>query len=310
MSANSSKFLIGLFVVTGILICTVVLIWIGAAKIFMKGSLYVAYFDESVQGLQTDSAIKYRGVDIGKVHAIRVAPDYRLIEVLMKIDLEDHLQHRTVASLKTAGITGIVFVELDKLAPSESPSSPELSFKPPYPVIPSRRSDISQFIGDTAIIMQSLKAIDFEGISDQIKLTAKAIEDLASSKKMQNILTRLESTSSNLEQAATAINKTIASGKMNDAMDQTVEALSDARTLIGQVHKEIDSLGIGDKALKADAVLAELDAKVRSITDDLAKTSENLRETSANLQTLSDSIKHNPTELFFEPPPPPRKMME
>ena len=126
MSADRSKFLIGLFVLTGVLICTIVLIWIGAAKMFMKGSLYVTYFDESVQGLQADSAIKYRGVDIGKVQAIRVAPDYRLIEVLMKVDLENHLQQQTVASLKTAGITGIVFVELDQMPPSVSPASPVL----------------------------------------------------------------------------------------------------------------------------------------------------------------------------------------
>ena len=58
----------------------------------MKGSLYSVYFDESVQGLQVDSAIKYRGVEIGKVQSIEVAPDNRLIEVIMKIDMEGDLQ--------------------------------------------------------------------------------------------------------------------------------------------------------------------------------------------------------------------------
>ena len=310
MSADRSKFLIGLFVLTGVLICTIVLIWIGAAKMFMKGSLYVTYFDESVQGLQADSAIKYRGVDIGKVQAIRVAPDYRLIEVLMKVDLENHLQQQTVASLKTAGITGIVFVELDQMPPSVSPASPVLSFKPPYPVIPSRRSDINRFIGDTALIMQSLKSIDFQGISDQIKLTAKAIEDLASSRKLQNIMGHLESASASLNDAAIGINKTVSSAKLSEALDQTANALADARRLIKQVQTEIDSLDIRDKALRTDALLADLDARMRTITNELADTSDNLRETSANLKIFSDSIQRNPSELFFEPPPPPRKMME
>jgi len=310
MSADRSKFLIGLFVLTGVLICTIVLIWIGAAKMFMKGSLYVTYFDESVQGLQADSAIKYRGVDIGKVQAIRVAPDYRLIEVLMKVDLENHLQQQTVASLKTAGITSIVFVELDQMPPSVSPASPVLSFKPPYPVIPSRRSDINRFIGDTALIMQSLKSIDFQGISDQIKLTAKAIEDLASSRKLQNIMGHLESASASLNDAAIGINKTVSSAKLSEALDQTANALADARRLIKQVQTEIDSLDIRDKALRTDALLADLDARMRTITNDLADTSDNLRETSANLKIFSDSIQRNPSELFFEPPPPPRKMME
>ena len=310
MSANRSKFLIGLFVVTGVLICTIVLIWIGAAKMFMKGSLYVTYFDESVQGLQTDSAIKYRGVDIGKVQAIRVAPDYRLIEVLMKIDLENHLQNRTVASLKTAGITGIVFVELDQMAPSQPLASPALSFKPSYPVIPSRRSDINRFIGDTALIMQSLKTIDFQGISDQIKLTAKAIEDLASSRKLQSIMAHLESASASLDEAAIGINKTVSSARLSQTLDQTAKALADARRLIEQVQTEISALDIRDKALRTDALLSALDGRMQTITNDLADTSDNLRETSTNLKKFSDSIQRNPSELFFEPPPPPRKMME
>jgi len=100
MPTRSSKFLIGLFVIIGALICAGVIIWVGAAKFFTKGALYNVYFDESVQGLQVDSAIKYRGVEIGKVQKIDVAPDYRLIEVTMKIDLEGDLQKQTIASPK------------------------------------------------------------------------------------------------------------------------------------------------------------------------------------------------------------------
>ncbi len=115
MSGKSSKFLIGLFVIAGLLIGAVVIIWVSAADMFMKGSTYVSYFDESVQGLQTDSAVKYRGVEIGKVDSIKVAPDYRLIEVVMKINLSGDLQNQIFSQLRTAGITGIVFIELDHL---------------------------------------------------------------------------------------------------------------------------------------------------------------------------------------------------
>ena len=95
MSGRSSKFLIGLFVITGLMIGAIIIIWAGASDLFMKGSTYVSYFDESVQGLQNDSAVKYRGVEIGKVESIRVAPDYRLIEVVMKINLSGDLQKQS-----------------------------------------------------------------------------------------------------------------------------------------------------------------------------------------------------------------------
>ena len=82
------------------LILAGVLVWVGAAKYFAKGSRYAVYFDESVQGLQVDSAIKYRGVAIGNVKRIGVAPDYRLIEVIMKINLGGDMANQTIASLK------------------------------------------------------------------------------------------------------------------------------------------------------------------------------------------------------------------
>ena len=187
------------------------------------------YFDESVQGLQVDSAIKYRGVEIGKVQSIEVAPDYRLIEVVMKIDLEGDLQKQTIASLKTAGITGIVFIELDRIKTGELSNSPKITFKSSYPVIPSRRSEISRFLADTGVIMQNIKDIDFKGISNQLKNTTQAIENFVEGKRVNNIVANLESTSANLDQTIAKINKTVAEGKVDRAVNEALGVLSDAR---------------------------------------------------------------------------------
>ena len=115
MAGKTSKFMVGLFVSLGIIIIVVAIIWVGATKYFEKGNLYVTYFNESVQGLQKDSIVKYRGVEVGRVEQISVAPDNHLIAVVMKINLRDkNLPQTTIAQLKMAGITGMVFVELDR----------------------------------------------------------------------------------------------------------------------------------------------------------------------------------------------------
>ncbi len=57
MAQNRNYFLIGLFVTVGVMIGVAAVIWLGASKYFQKGSMYVTYFDESVQGLQTDSVV-------------------------------------------------------------------------------------------------------------------------------------------------------------------------------------------------------------------------------------------------------------
>ena len=310
MSTKSSKFMIGLFVIIGLMIMAVIIIWIGAARILMKGSLYAVYFDESVQGLQADSAIKYRGVEIGKVQSIDVAPDYRLIEVVMKIDLEGNLQNQTIASLKTAGITGIVFIELDRIKAGERTNTPKLTFKPDYPVIPSRRSEISRFLADSSDIMQHIKEIDFKGISEQLKNTSQAIENFVEGKRITKIMANLESTSANLDETIARINKTVAEGKVDRAVNEALATLSDARQLIGQIKNDMNVLNLREKADRTDAILGDIDKKTKKITNDLQDTSENLRITSENLQKLSDSLNRDPSDLIFTKPAPPRKPME
>ena len=279
MSAKSSKFLIGLFVISGTLILAAIIIWVGAARILTKGSLYSVFFDESVQGLQADSAIKYRGVEIGKVQKIKVAPDNRLIEVVMKIDIESDLQEKTIATLKTAGITGIVFIELDQLKSGDLANSPKITFKSSNPVIPSRRSQISRFMADTDVIMQNVKDIDLKGISNQLKNTTKAIENFVD-------------------------------GKMGRVVNETMEVLSDAHQLIEQAKKDIAVLKLQEKADQTDTILKDIDKKSKVITSTLQDTSENLRVTSENLQKLSDDLARNPSDLIYSKNAPPRKTME
>ncbi|HEY9074532.1 MAG TPA: MlaD family protein, partial [Desulfobaccales bacterium] len=120
MAGKTSKFMVGLFVTLGVILIVVAIIWVGATKYFEKGNMYVTYFDESVQGLQKDSTVKYRGVEVGRVEQIGVAPDNRLISVIMKINLKEDLPHTAIAQLKVAGITGMVFVELDRQKKEEA----------------------------------------------------------------------------------------------------------------------------------------------------------------------------------------------
>ena len=114
MASVKTKLAVGLFVVAGFIMVIFAVIWLGMSNYLEKGKFYVAYFDESVQGLDRDSPVKYRGVSIGKVYSIGVAPDANLIEVVLKIETGLKLDKSIVAQLKSVGITGIMFVELEK----------------------------------------------------------------------------------------------------------------------------------------------------------------------------------------------------
>ncbi|MEJ2098118.1 MAG: MlaD family protein [Deltaproteobacteria bacterium] len=127
--------MVGMFVVIGLSLAVVAIIWLGMANYFEEGQLYVAYFDESVQGLDKDSPVKYRGVSIGRVYSIGVAPDSNLIQVVLKIETSIDLDESIVAQLKSVGITGLMFVELEKLEDRSLVLTHPFSFSTKYPII-------------------------------------------------------------------------------------------------------------------------------------------------------------------------------
>jgi phospholipid/cholesterol/gamma-HCH transport system substrate-binding protein len=295
---------LGLFVTLGIVIGIAVIIWIGASKYFEKGDRYVTYFDESVQGLQRDSAVKYRGVDVGRIEDIRLAPDNRLIEVVMKINLKEDVEKHSVAYLRVAGITGIVFIELDRRDPETPDLSPKLDFASQYPIIPSRPSQIRQIFSGIDDIIEKIKQLDLEDLAKSFKATGKAAENLLGGPQMQKTLQNLESISTSIDQTAARIEKLTASGRLEGVLDDTRTTLAEARTLIVAARNEISALKLAETAEKTNRVVDSLSRTSRTTARDFQIMSDNLKRTSETLERLVDRIESNPSDLLFSSPPP------
>ena len=70
MSQRANYFKLGLFVIGAIAAGIIVLIIIGTGRFLQKRVTIETYFNESVQGLDIGSKMKYRGVDVGQVTRI------------------------------------------------------------------------------------------------------------------------------------------------------------------------------------------------------------------------------------------------
>jgi phospholipid/cholesterol/gamma-HCH transport system substrate-binding protein len=328
MARKASKFMIGLFVTVGVSIGLIAVIWLGAFKYFEKGDTYVTFFNESVQGLQADSAVKYRGVEVGRVEKIRVAPDNKLIEVVMKINLRGELEREYVAQLKAAGITGIVFVELDRKEPGEPDLSPQITFASEYPIVASKPSDISQIVSSVQVILEAIKKIDTTGISNQIKSTLTVVEAtvdhlngiigtvdkvLAKGRledllieakntlgKIQNLVSNAENelqalnlpkTGAHLQTATARIEKVVSSGEIE-------QILTEAHDTVARLNQVIEGL---------DRMIEGLDRRSIAVTNDIKVTSENLKRASESLEMLVEKVYASPSDLLFSQPPPPRR---
>jgi len=314
MARKTSKFMIGLFVIIGVSIGLIVVIWLGVSKYFEKGGTYATYFDESVQGLQKDSTVKYRGVDVGRVEKIRVAPDNALIEVVMKINLKGELQRSHIAQLKPAGITGIVFIELDRKGPGEQDLSPQLSFASEYPIIASKPSDIKQILSGVQGVLENLNKIDAKGISEGIVSTVAnlngvitKVDNALAEKRLDEIIIEAKNTLVKVQNFATNIEgeiHTLDLAKTGAHLERTTAKIEEIVTS-GEIEKIFAE--VNETATKLNHVIEGLDKKSLTITNDVKVISENLRRASESLDMLIERVYASPSDLLFGQPPPPRR---
>lgn len=304
MARKTSKFAIGIFVTAGLILAVVAIVWLGASTYFQKGTLFVTYFDESVQGLLADSNVKYRGVNVGTVRAIRVAPDNKLIEVVMKILMEGGNEKNLTAKLRSAGLTGIVYVELDRSVKEDIDLSPKLDFPAQHPVILSRPSDSKYILSMVDSIVSEMRKIDIKSIFQEVKEIAGGINDYVNGPKMKNIVDNLESTTASLDRAVRQIDKLTAEGKLDDVLKEARGTIADTRALIGKIREDFEGMKLADSAGKANQIVATVDKSVREMTFDLKNTADNLQRASENLDILIDKLRDDPSDLLFSRPPP------
>ena len=156
MSAPTNHWKLGLFVVVGFAVAMGTLVALGARSLEKATVTYRTYFDESVQGLDVGSPVKFRGVTIGSVHGIGIAPDHQHVEVTcdLVVDQLNDLGLNVVGDRKapriaipeelrvqlgSAGITGVKFILIDFFKVSDNPIVP-LPFPVPDNYIPSAQS--------------------------------------------------------------------------------------------------------------------------------------------------------------------------
>ena len=331
MASQRIRFTVGLFMASGIGIALVAIIWLGMSHFLEKGQYYVTYFNESVQGLGIDSPVKYRGVSIGRVDRLGDAPDSKLIQVVLKIESGQKLDRYIVAQLKSVGITGIRFIELDRKKKGESDRSPALSFPSEYPIVASKPSDISELLKGIDDVLNQIKSLDLEGISDKIKLSLDSIDRTIADANLKGISTRIESSFDNvdrildtprwdnimslLEKAAQSLNTLM--DKAEGSLDRAENTLEQVGGIVTDNTKTIKVVleGFGKAAESANIFLEKGSSLVSGTNDSLSHlkrqllvTGQHLEKATENLNRLIELVADQPSQLIFGEPPVPRKV--
>jgi phospholipid/cholesterol/gamma-HCH transport system substrate-binding protein len=177
MKAN--KLRLGIFFVTAMFFLLAVIVWLTGGLGGRKASIYACYFDWSVSGLNVGGDVMYNGVLVGQIREISLAPDGRLVQVLMDMDPGFTVDSEITASLVATGITGGQDIDLHRAQPGEvrHNAAADLSFEPPVPVIPVAQGMMQKLSHMADRLVEVVDVLDMDVLMELLGNMNRLLDD-------------------------------------------------------------------------------------------------------------------------------------
>ena len=318
MATDAKKFQIGLFVIVGITIAVAAIIALGASQFFSDTRNYVTYFNETVQGLERDSLVKFRGIPAGRVYQLGIAPDGHLAQVILKINDNVKITPDMVIQMRYAGITGMKYLEINPTKPGVPDKSPELDFRPPYPVIPSTPSDLQSFLTSIEKVVENVKNLDLAGISNRLKITLDDINKVLAKENWAKTVQNLQSTSASLRTASADVVTMLQKPGVENLLSDATQSMENMKQITSRLEKDLQNLNLDTRiATTTDKIDRFFDQATITVEDvnfiltqqegNIFDILDNLRMASESLNNLAASLKANPAQILFSKPPAPEQ---
>ncbi|HET9550968.1 MAG TPA: MlaD family protein [Candidatus Binatia bacterium] len=346
---KATYFKIGLFIIVGTILGAIGVVALGVGTIFQKKVLVETYIDESVQGLDVGSSVKFRGVQVGKVEAISLTSAeyptkrrYVLVRIGLttKIFLADAGSPSFLAEvekglrfrLASQGVTGAAYIEADYQDPARNPPL-EIDWRPYYPYVPSSRSRITQLSDSVEKILRSVENIDVGRLVDGLEKSLLTITKVAEGANFDKLGGQAHAFLTEVRDTNRQLKELIDSSDIKSAFKDSAAAASGVRQIIERAQEPVNQMlaDLPRAAESLERMVKRLDAVTADLPDSsaqlrqtlqrmnrliatqqqgIAATVENLQAVSNDIKELTESSRKYPSQVLFGAPPPPSKVMQ
>ncbi len=317
MSAPTNHWKLGLFVVVGFAMTLGAVGWLGACSMRKKADNYVSYFDESVQGLEVGSPIKFRGVTIGTVGKIDIADDHRMVEVtsalgteeLTRLGLNEAIGPTAPGApkkleqglglrvqLASSGLTGVKFLLLDFFTVADNPE-PVLPFPVPDRYIPAVPSTMKNIEDSLVRVVQRLPDIvdQLGAVLDKLDFVIGGLRDEDLPQKLVALLEGASAVVGEAQQKIAGVD----AGRLSRDASRTLRSLGDAVKQMNALLFRMD----GDKGLVASATrasdaLGDTARGADGIGGQMENTLSAVEKAAKSIQKLANALEKDPDMLL------------
>lgn len=304
MEREANYAAVGAFVLLVIVMGALFVYWYSDSREHHDYTRYEIYFEGSVSGLERGAAVRFLGVDVGRVSNMRVdTRDAVRVQVIADIDSTAPISEATVAELSLQGITGLLYIDLIRNNGSRRLSAVVPSEK--YPVIRSVRSNFD-------VLLSSLP--DLIGIVSGVAERAAMVlsdENIASVTKT---LASLDKATATLPATMGEIRSLVAD--LRDATAEINAVAQNARSVTETAGPEVVAAlkrvrevteNLATTSGRIDKLVEENRADIRSFTrEGLPELERFLREGRAaarEIRDLSRSLREDPSQLLYQQSP-------
>jgi paraquat-inducible protein B len=303
MSVATTNAKLGLFTLLAVAAVVIAGIVLGIRVAHQDVVAYQTYFDESVDGLTVGAPVMYRGVRIGNVEHIGVAPDNRLVAVSLGIlpVEEKKLGLKSPppglrSQLATQGITGVKVVDLDFFDPDKKPP-PMLPFREPAHYIPSTTStfkslqDALENLGDHLPQMADAAT----GALQKLEVIAADLHDSQAAAKLGETIGDIDHAVNDLRGFIRHVDR----ANVPEKVAKAIEGLSET---VARANVMLDKIG-GDGGLVASATgatdaIGEIGRNASGSAAELERTLRELREAARAIRQLATELERDPEMLL------------
>ena len=312
MESKVNYTLVGTFVLlmSGLLIAFA--FWLGkyndGANAYTK---YKVYLTESAAGLAPEAAVKFNGVDVGKVESIRINPqNSEEIELILKVKKNTPVRTDSTAMLKFFGITGLAFIEIkggSRLSQLLINSNNTIAVIPTTPslikrldeVLSSVASKFSETLDHTNAMMSTQNTKNFSDTLSNLKILTQRINSYQD--EIDVLLKNSIQTGQHIDQtmikvgnSANTVNSSMETFKttMSERLSPTMKSWEVTSKKTNALLEKIDSsINRGDYDLQTIAANSTAE-----LNDLLAQS----RVLQSEMQTTLKSLRESPSDLLFK----------
>lgn len=289
MEKDAKYFVVGLFVTAAMIAAVTFVLWIAGAHDTRATKRYTVHFTDAVNGLKVGGVVQYKGVEVGKVTDIFLAPERNdLIRVNIEVVAQTPVYASTEATLAMMGVTGIVYMDM-KTDVADAQPVPVIEGEE-YPVIQGNGTQLARILADVPEISKQVLAITkkVNGLLDQNNVEAFNV-----------ILSNIESLTRDMNGLLSEDNVSHASNTLSNFS----AASADMKEMVARFEKTADEV---DKAVQAITnVVTKNEANINKFTQDgleqIMRMSQETRKMAESIRRTAEKLNQDPSQLIYQP---------